>query len=419
MTGFTIIFLTIVIIIDIYVFQGFRAIFPGKVLSHWAHWLYMGGSIYSYSVIILYILLGKDSFYFSPKIFLFGLAQAIIFMKVFMLPFVLISDIARVLEWIVQLLPGKPESVPVGEAITRSQFINRVGLLLGGTMFGGFLYGMARGAYNLSVKRISVPIPNLPPQLEGLRIVQISDIHLGSFASTDPVRKAVEAINREQPDIFFFTGDFVNDKASESFPHLDTLKKIKARYGKYSILGNHDYGHYVEWESEEVHQRNFLSLLDAQKKIGWDLLLDENRILNINGARLAVAGVQYWGKNARWGQYGDLDKALDGTDQADLKLLLSHDPSHWDLVVSQQQKYEDLAITFAGHTHGFQFGIEIPGMKWSPSQMVYPHWAGLYKNKQQYLYVNRGLGFLGFPGRIGIPPEITVITLINEEQAHS
>jgi uncharacterized protein len=227
------------------------------------------------------------------------------------------------------------------------------------------------------------------------------------------MEKAVNMINAEQPDLFFFTGDMVNDKAKEAIPFKGILSKIKAKYGQYSILGNHDYGDYVEWASQSEKENNLLELINLQKSIGWDILLDEHRLLNIRGEQVAILGVQYWGRSMGFGQKGKIEQAIQGTENAGLKLLLSHDPSHWDYVISKDSAYQDVAVTFSGHTHGFQFGIEIPGLKWSPSQWVYPHWAGLYKNEaQQHLYVNRGLGFLGYPGRVGIPPEITVMELI-------
>jgi hypothetical protein len=239
-------------------------------------------------------------------------------------------------------------------------------------------------------------------------------MHLGSFADETPVRKIVDLINAEQADIVFFTGDLVNYAAKEAVPYISILKEIKATEKVYSILGNHDYGTYIEWNSEKEMHDNFNHLLNIQRKeLGWDLLMDEHRIIEKNGKKLAIIGVQYIGHSLKFGKFGDLKKAYMDAENADIQLLLSHDPSHWDKEVSQLDAYKNIHATFAGHTHGFQFGIEIPklNIQWSPSKYVYPHWAGLYTNKQQQLYVNRGAGFLGYPGRLGISPEITVFQL--------
>ena len=222
-------------------------------------------------------------------------------------------------------------------------------------------------------------------------------------------------INAENADIVFFTGDLVNYASKEVEPYINILKTIKAKTRVYSILGNHDYGTYVKWNSEKEMHDNFQHLLDTQRnKLGWDLLMDENRIIEKNGKKLAIIGVQYIGHSLRFGKFGDLKKAYAGAENADVKLLLSHDPSHWDKEVSQDTAFKAIHATFAGHTHGFQFGVEIPklNIQWSPSKYVYPHWAGLYTSNQQHLYVNRGAGFIGYPGRLGISPEISVFQLV-------
>ncbi len=413
MSFFALIFLVIISLVDIYVFRGIKIIYPHK---NWAWYFYIASSIFTYAVLISYYFSGKESMYLSSKIFLFGIAQTLIFTKIAMLPFVLITDVMKGYGWVSNMIQSTPvQSISLG----RYRFIMHVGMVFGALFFGTFLYGIAYGAYHLTKQKITVVIPNLPKELEGLKIVQISDSHLGSFASLHPIQRTVQSINEENPDLFFFTGDLVNDKAAETEPYVPIMKEIKAKYGKYSILGNHDYGMYVQWNSPQDREKNMIHLVENQKEMGWDLLLNENRTLDINGKRVSIIGVEYWGRSARWGQFGDLDKALEGTDNTDLKLLLTHDPSHWDLIVSQNEKYRDIPLSLAGHTHGFQFGVEIPGLKWSPSKMIYPRWAGLYKENDQYLYVNRGLGFLGYPGRVGIYPEITVITLTGSENQHS
>lgn len=406
MSIFALVLVGVILIIDTYVFRGFKNIFPDK---NWLIYTYIGTSILSYLILISYLILGKESIYLTNKIFLLGFAQSIIFTKVILLPFILITDIIHVFDWLINKIQTKP-TVQINNA-GRHQFISQLGLVAGGLFFGSLIYGMVKGAYRLTKRRISIKIKDLPDELVGFKIVQISDAHLGSFASTKPIENAVNAINEENADLFVFTGDLVNDKATECLPFIDIIKKIQAKYGKYTILGNHDYGMYIDWPSEEDKKQNILDLIAHQKAMGWKMLINENDTIDVNGKKLSIIGVEYWGRSARWGQTGDIDKALLNLPPTDFKLLLTHDPSHWDLIISQNSKYQDLPLALSGHTHGFQYGIEIPGLKWSPSKYIYPHWAGLYTEKGQNLYVNRGLGFLGFPGRVGIYPEITILTL--------
>jgi predicted MPP superfamily phosphohydrolase len=251
----------------------------------------------------------------------------------------------------------------------------------------------------------------LPEALSGLKIVQISDIHSGSFLYPESVQKAVEIINQQHADLIFFTGDLVNNTADEVIPLLPILSKIKATYGVFSILGNHDYGDYVRWDSPEKKQENLNQLKRYHKELGWQLLTNANRIVSIHGKQIGIVGVENYSTHMRFPKYGNLQASFSGIENTHLKLLLSHDPSHWAHEVITQ--FKDIAITFSGHTHGFQFGVEIPGIiQWSPIQYVYKQWAGLYKNGNQMLYVNRGLGHLGYPGRVGILPEITLIELV-------
>lgn len=292
----------------------------------------------------------------------------------------------------------------------RSRFLAQMGLALAAVPFFSLLYGIARNPYRYRLFREELRLPGLPKALDGLKIVQISDIHSGSFLHKEPVRNAVDLINAQSPDLVFFTGDLVNNKAEEALPFLDVFDKIKARYGVFSVLGNHDYGDYVRWLRPEDKTANMEQLKDIHSQMGWRLLIDEHEQVDINGEQVSVLGVGNYSAHARFPKYGNLAKAHSGSGKAALKLLLSHDPSHWeDQVVSE---FPDIAMTFSGHTHGMQFGVEIPGwIKWSPIQYVYKQWAGLYGQGSQYLYVNRGLGHLGYPGRVGILPEITLIEL--------
>ena len=290
----------------------------------------------------------------------------------------------------------------------RSKFLATTGVLLAALPFVTLIYGIVRNRYRYRVFRETVKLPGLPASLRGLKIVQISDIHSGSFDRIEPVRRAVDLINEEEADLVFFTGDLVNSVAEEMRNFTDVFSRVKAKNGVFSVLGNHDYGDYYAWRSVEDKAQNLQNLKDTHRRMGWDLLLNENRILEVNQEKLAVIGVENYSASPRFPKYGDLDKAMVGTEGIPLKLLLSHDPSHWESKVVGT----DVDITFSGHTHGMQFGVEIPGwFKWSPVKYAYRQWAGLYNIGKQYLYVNRGLGFLGYPGRVGILPEITVLEL--------
>ena len=293
---------------------------------------------------------------------------------------------------------------------TRSRWMSYGALILGAIPVLSLSYGMARNPYRYKLLKTRLPIKNLHPDLEGLKIIQISDIHSGSFLFKEPVEHSIEMINAEKPDIVFFTGDLVNSLASEMEPFVEMFSKIQAPLGVYSILGNHDYGDYHHWPNQADKVKNFEDLKAMHKKLGWDLLLNEHRRINIKGTFFNVIGVENYSASARFPKYGDLVKSTSGMQKDTFNVLLSHDPSHWDDQVNKD--YPEINLTLSGHTHGFQFGVEIPGYwKWSPIQYVYPQWAGLYDKGDQYLYVNRGLGYLGYPGRVGILPEITLLTL--------
>ncbi|NJB87669.1 hypothetical protein GGR26_003453 [Lewinella marina] len=326
------------------------------------------------------------------------------FSKVPIVLFLLIDELRRAFGWVVNRLS------PVTERDTgRSRFLSQAALMAGGVPLVTLTYGMVRNAYRYRRFAADVPVENLPAGLEGLRIVQISDMHSGSWTRTTPLYDAVEMINREEGDLVVFTGDLVNNRAEEMLPYVDIFKEVRGKYGVYSILGNHDYGDYVDWEDEAARVANLEQLYDIHARLGWDLLRDEHRKIDINGHRLGLIGIENWSAVMRFPKYGNLEKAAAGTDDCDCKVLLSHDPTSWDALV--RPDFPDIDLTLSGHTHGFQFGVEIPGFRWSPSQYIYEQWAGLYRQGRQSLYVNRGLGFLGYPGRVGILPEVTVLTL--------
>lgn len=296
------------------------------------------------------------------------------------------------------------------EKISRSQFLASTGLLVGAVPFIILSRGIIKGAYDYRVRRVQLYLPNLPSGFEGVKILQVSDIHSGSFTNRDAVYKGIQMIKAENADVVFFTGDIVNSKTDELYDWQNLFAEIKAPMGVFSIYGNHDYGDYVNtWKSKEEKDQNLADLASAHKNMGWNLLRNEHITLTKNNQRIGIIGVENWGDKGRFQKYGDVEKATKNMPDVPVKLLLSHDPSHFDSIVSKQ--HQEIDVTFSGHTHGFQFGVEIGGFKWSPSQYIYPHWAGLYQEGRQQLYVNRGFGFLGYPGRVGILPEITVFTL--------
>lgn len=333
----------------------------------------------------------------------------ILISKILVGVFLLIDDVRRILMWFYASVASDVAFDP-----SRSRFLAKTGLVVSAAPFLTLFYGMFRNSYRYKIHRETVKLDNLPEKLNGLKIVQISDIHSGSFFLKEPIKNGIEMINREKADLVFFTGDLVNSIADEFEPFTDVFEKIRAKHGVFSVLGNHDYGDYVRFDTAENKQRNLQKLIGLQRGIGWDLLLNENRVLNINGEKLAVIGIENASGSKHFKTYGDPAKAYRGAESAPVKLLLSHDPSFW--LQSIVPGFPEIDVTFSGHTHGFQFGIEIPGfLKWSPSKYVYKEWAGLYQKGKQFLYVNRGFGFLGYPGRIGILPEITVLTLENSK----
>ena len=342
-----------------------------------------------------------DNFIIYCRAFLF-----IVYLSkaVFLVP-ILIDDLRRVILWIAGNVNKSANYDP-----SRSRFMAHFALFLGALPLTSLLYGMVRNPYRYKVYKQKIIVPGLPDKLKGLRIVQISDIHSGSFTFKEPVENAIQMINDLNPDLFFFTGDMVNDKAEEMMPFVEMFQGIKSKYGKYSVLGNHDYGDYVRWESPAAKSANMDQLEKVHEDIGFDLLRNEHRRINIEGFDLAIIGVENYSALPRFPKHGDLTQAYSGCEDCSFKVLLSHDPSHWRYEVTKD--FSSIDLTLSGHTHGFQFGIEVPGfIKWSPSKYIYEEWAGLYQEGRQYLYVNRGLGFLGYPGRVGILPEITLLEL--------
>ena len=291
----------------------------------------------------------------------------------------------------------------------RRRFVSQVALGIAAIPLLSLIYGMTIGKYNFKVIKQTLFFPDLPDEFDGFKITQISDIHSGSFDNPDKIQHAIDLVNEQSSDLILFTGDIVNTHATEMHPWIDTFNKIqKHEYGKYSVLGNHDYGEYVDWPSEVAKEENFNAIKNLYGQIGFNLLLNEHVKIKKGNDEIALVGVENWG--VKFKKAGDLNKASENLNKEDFKILMSHDPSHWEMEVKNHPKH--FHLTLSGHTHGMQFGIEIPGFfKWSPVEYVYKQWAGLYENVGRYIYVNRGLGFHAYPGRVGIMPEITVIEL--------
>ena len=314
---------------------------------------------------------------------------------------------------ILRLFRKKPLLDNENKGISRSKFFEYAGLLGGGLVFSSMLTGMIRWVYDFKIYEEQIPIKGLSPEFEGFKIVQISDLHLGSWASGEPLNDAVDMILDTKPDLIVFTGDLVNYATSEALPFEDILKRLSENHTVLCTLGNHDYGEYSSWDSDVEKEKNMLDLYDFYQRIGWKLLNNENFVIEKNAEKLAIVGVENWGDKLRFPKRGNPAVALQGLEPDVPKILLSHDPSHWTSVILPE--FPQFPLTLAGHTHGAQFGIETSKLKWSPVQYIYKLWAGLYEQNGQYLYVNRGIGHIGYPGRIGILPEITLLRL----QSHS
>lgn len=339
--------------------------------------------------------------------------------KFMMIPFLLIDDIRRgFIKLFKTVKKSSPvvnkeeqavEETPVGEPISRSTFLVKAGLVAAAVPLSSLSWGIISGAYDYQIKRRTLVLPNLPSAFDGIKLAQISDIHSGSFYNKVAVKGGVEMLMAEKPDFVFFTGDLVNNLTSEVKDYQDIFSKVTAPLGVYSVLGNHDYGDYhFGRESSPAKVKNLQDMVKTHKLMGWDLLMNENRRLKVDGQEIGILGIENWGMG-RFPKYGKMELATANTEDLPVKLLLSHDPSHWRNEVLQ--KYKDIDVAFAGHTHGMQFGVRLKEFQWSPVQYIYKEWAGLYAEEQQQLYVNVGYGFLGYPGRVGILPEITIFEL--------
>lgn len=411
------IMLAILTLLDWYVFQAVKVSTQhwSPAARTWAIRLFWGFSalVATYLIGASVINLGQTGRLGRTLYFGGAFVIAIVsFSKLFTVFFLLIDDMVRLANWAydgLTALTGPAKADPQTD-IPRSEFLAKAGVMAAAVPLVTTTWGVISGAHDYQVRRRTVYLPHLPREFDGIRIAQLSDIHSGSFFNKTAVKGGVEMLLREKPDMVFFTGDLVNNVASEVQDYVPIFGKVKAPLGVYSVLGNHDYGDYVAWPDAAAKQQNLRDLMEAHRLMGWNLLMNEHRFLEEKGEKLAIIGIENWGAKGRFPKYGKLAEAHKGTkDEAAVKLLLSHDPSHWDAQVRPQ--FPDIDLMFAGHTHGMQFGIEIGNFRWSPVQMMYEQWADLYRQQNQYLYVNRGFGYIGYPGRIGILPEITLLEL--------
>lgn len=402
-------FIIAFLLIDIYVFQAVVAVSKSwsplwKAIARYGFWI---PTVLCIAALLWWTAADPYKVGSGMRNWILTALFATYFSKLFGVFFLLIDDVQRLVRWVAQALSKKDVNPIAGEVISRSQFLTQTALVATAIPFGTMVFGIVSGAHDYRIKRVSLKLPNLPASFDGIKIAQVSDIHSGSFFNKTAVRGGVEMVMKEKPDLIFFTGDLVNNEANEVKEYIDVFNKLRAPLGVYSVSGNHDYGDYKNWSSSGAKEQNFKDLIEAHRLLGFDLLMNEHRYIEQGGEKLAILGIENWGAG-RFAKYGKLDQAHAGT-EAPVKILLSHDPSHWDAQV--RPNYKDIDLMLSGHTHGFQFGVEIGDFKWSPSQYAYKQWAGLYQEGNQNLYVNRGFGYLGYPGRVGMPPELTILEL--------
>lgn len=392
---------SIIFFFEFYAFQALKTVTKSKLVK-WV-WLSVNVLVYAYVIYILFFT--KSTGQNASTQMAAGAMLTILVPKLLIFLVLFGEDIVRVFQKLISYLSSGPTQPIAG----RRKFISQLALGLAAIPLASFLYGIIKGRYNYKVLKYQLSFKDLPDAFDGFTLTQISDIHSGSFTNKEKIQYGVDLINEQDSDMILFTGDIVNYRASEMDNWLDVFAKLKAPYGKYSILGNHDYGDYMKWPSEQEKKDNFQAVKDLHPKIGFDLLCNESRYIEKDGEKIALVGVENWGKGG-FQKKGDLKKASEAVAQDDFKILMSHDPSHWDVQVKQDDfNYQ---LTLSGHTHGLQFGIEIPGIiKFSPVSFMYKQWAGLYEEFGRYINVNRGFGYHVYPGRVGIWPEITVIEL--------
>ncbi|MES2268843.1 MAG: metallophosphoesterase [Bacteroidota bacterium] len=400
----------VLIVIDYYILRGIQTAFIKRQFTRkkWFLSVYWFGTVFLVTILLLSIYSKMSVGARGAFLFLFFIT---FLFKIFYVLFIAVDDLRRFIIYLIHKnkTEPNPEKDNGFKSIPRSEFLMKAGILAGAVPLYLIKHNMSKGLYDYHVLDVDLYLPNLPKAFDGMRIGQISDIHSGSFHSVHNMQGGVQMLLDQKTDVIFFTGDLVNGQTSEVNRVIDVFKKVKAPLGVYSILGNHDYGDYGSWPTYAAKAKNLQDMHQAHKTMGWDLLTDEHRRLKIDGQELGILGIGNWGQMSRFPKYGKMEKAVKGTDDLPVKLLLSHDPSHWRAEVIP--KYPQIDVMFSGHTHGMQFGVRTPGFQWSPIEYVYTEWAGLYREKHQQIYVNVGYGFLGYPGRIGMLPEITVFTL--------
>ena len=412
-----IILVTVVLFaIDYYILRGIHAAFSKWKFTHkkWFLGLYWFSAVFLITILMLSVYTKLPVGVRGAFLFLFFI---LFIFKLFYVLFILIDDIRRFIIYHLKKKPAITDAhAPATQtdkkgfsSIPRSEFLMKAGLLAGAIPLATIKYTMSKGLYDYQIKNVKLYLPQLPKKFDGMRIGQISDIHSGSFHSKWQMKTGVDMLLNQKTDVIFFTGDLVNSQSEEVKNYIDVFSKVRAPLGVYSILGNHDYGDYGKWPTPAAKTKNFTDMLQAHKELGWDLLTDEHRRLKVDGEEIGVLGIGNWGELSRFPKYGKMDLAVKNTDDLPVKLLLSHDPSHWRAQVLPQ--YPQIDVMFSGHTHGMQFGVRTNDFQWSPIEYVYKEWAGLYREAHQQIYVNVGYGFLGYPGRIGMLPEITIFEL--------
>ena len=395
-----IIITAIFLVLEIYVYQAFRTIIQNPI----ARIGYIVATVIAYGFLFYEISSFQRSDRDHHRIQIIAtLFLAFLIPKILVGVFLFLDDIFRLLQFGYQQFSHSENHYP-----ERRKFFSIVGLGLGGILSAMILDGVIFGKYRQKVRNVKIKIAGLPESFKGYKIIQISDVHSGSFFHPEKLQPAIDLINEQNADLVLFTGDMVNNFADEFKPFVPLFKTIKSKDGKFSVLGNHDYGDYGEWNSKEEKAQNIPNLVELEKQAGFEMLRNEHRMIEKNAEKLYIVGVENWGEKP-FPQYGDLDKATAGIPQNAAKILMSHDPTHFDHVVKKHPS--NVQLTLSGHTHGMQFGIDLKNLRWSPVQYRYPKWADLYESEGKYLYVNRGFGVIGYPGRVGVLPEITVFEL--------
>ena len=401
------IFLAFLLFIEIYSYQAIKTVSNKKIRLTYIFTntilyflLFLQIIFYNYEKWeILFKIQWVQRSFFSYN---FGLFFTLIISKFIIVSILISEDIIRGIKFLFSKIQNKQVNN------SRRKFISNISLAVAAIPIPIMIHGITRGRYNFKVIKHEIDFKDLPKSFDGYTITHLSDFHCGSLQSRSKLKYAIDLVNEQNSDLIAFTGDFVNNTYTEILPWIDEFKKINSKDGKFSVLGNHDYGDYYDWGNEENKKLGFKKLIEIQNELGFKVLRDESILIKKNNEKISLVGVENWGDGFK--KKGDIDKAINDLDESDFKIVLSHDPSHWDkILVNHKEKFN---LTLSGHTHGMQFGIEIPGfIKWSPVKYRYKYWAGLYERSNQFINVNRGFGVLGFPGRVGIWPEITVIKL--------